>query len=240
MIFDPGYAMIMAIAILAGAVVARRDQTDLPLNKVERIGILSGALIGSLIGARLPFVLWDWERFLTGEAWFSSGKTILAGLVGGYAGVEAMKWALEIKARTGDTFAVSVPVAVGIGRLACFKAGCCFGTPTSLPWGVIFPLVDNVPRHPTQLYELLFHFTCALLMAVLRQRNAWKGHLIKLYFVLYAAYRFLSEYFRPEPELLLGLTAYQLFSLVIIAIFSALIVWDSQKTLTAKHEPLKV
>lgn len=233
MILDPAYAMIMAMAILAGWAVARRDQVDLPLVSYERWGILGGALIGSLLGARLPFVLWDWEAFLRGAAWFASGKTILAGLVGGYAGVEAMKWALEIRTRTGDTFAVSVPFAIAIGRLACFHAECCYGNPTDLPWGVVFPTVDSRPRHPTQIYESMFHLACAIVLAFLRSRGVFRGDLIKLYFVLYAAYRFFSEYLRPEPILLAGLTAYQLFCIVIGAIF-AMMFWHSRWTMRTR------
>jgi phosphatidylglycerol---prolipoprotein diacylglyceryl transferase len=226
MIFDPAYAMIMSLAIVAGALVARRDQAALPLNGIERGGILAGALIGSLVGARLPFVLWDWELFLTGEAWFLGGKTILAGFVGGYVGVEAMKWALEIHVRTGDTFAVSVPTAVGIGRLACLRAGCCHGMPTTLPWGIVFPAVDNVPRHPTQIYELIFHLSCAISLAFLRRHGVLKGNLIKLYFILYGSYRFLSEFLRPEPPILVGLTAYQLFCICIVSVFSIMLYVD--------------
>lgn len=67
-------------------------------------------------------MLLDWDGFVSGKAWFDSGKTIMTGLVGGYFGVEAAKWALDITIKTGDNFAapVAVAIAVAVGRLACF------------------------------------------------------------------------------------------------------------------------
>ncbi|GIT30360.1 MAG: hypothetical protein Ct9H300mP1_24060 [Planctomycetaceae bacterium] len=59
-----------------------------------------------------------------------------------------------MKVSTGDSFAVSIPVAVAIGRLACFTNGCCHGIATGLPWGSIS---GRNRRHPTQIYESLFH-----------------------------------------------------------------------------------
>jgi phosphatidylglycerol:prolipoprotein diacylglycerol transferase len=121
--------MIAAVAV--GAWLSRLTQTALPLSSAQRFGIGLGAFCGAMIGAKLPFVLSDWQGFLSGAAWFSDGKTILCGLVGGYAGVEVAKWALDIHVKTGDSFAVPVAAAVGVGRIACFVGGCCYGTSTS-------------------------------------------------------------------------------------------------------------
>lgn len=205
-----GYALIMAAAIAAGAFLSRRTQAGLPLARSEKLGIGLGAFCGAMLGAKLPFVLSDWEGFLNGSAWFSDGKTIMCGLVGGYLGVEIAKWSLDVRVKTGDTFAVPVATAVGIGRLGCFHAGCCYGTPTALPWGVVFPAVDGLPRHPTQLYESAFHLTLAGCLWLLQQRGMFRGQLVKLYILLYLVYRFATEFVRPEARFSIGgLTGYQ-------------------------------
>ncbi len=175
-----------------------------------------------MLGAKLPFVFSDWDAFQSGAAWFSDGKTIMTGLVGGYAGVVAAKWSLRVRTRTGDSFAVPVAAAVAIGRLACFVAGCCFGTPTNLPWGVVFPNVDSQSRHPTQLYESVFHLGAALVLYQLLRRGLLRGQLIKLYILAYLAYRLATEFIRPEARLWAGLTGYQWAALVLAPIFVAL------------------
>jgi phosphatidylglycerol---prolipoprotein diacylglyceryl transferase len=218
----PAYTLTMIVAVAAGAWLSRRTQVALPLTAEQRIGVGLGAFCGAMIGAKLPFVLSDWQGFLSGAAWFADGKTILCGLVGGYAGVEIAKWALDIRVKTGDSFAVPVAAAVGIGRIACFFGGCCYGTPTSLPWGVTFPSVDSAPRHPTQLYEAAFHLTAAALLWQLQQRGAFRGQLIKLYILAYLVYRFATEFIRPEARLWGELTGYQWACLMLAPVFIAL------------------
>jgi phosphatidylglycerol:prolipoprotein diacylglycerol transferase len=224
---DPIYALIMATAISVGILVVRYTQVALPLTPREKFYIGLGAFCGAMIGAKLPFVLADWDGFLSGWAWFSNGKTILCGLVGGYFGVEIAKWLLGVRVKTGDSFAVPVAVAVGIGRLGCFHAGCCYGTPTDLPWGVVFPNIDELPRHPTQLYEFAFHLSMAALLFALQRRGLFRGQLIKLYILSYLIYRFLSETIRPEVRLVGGLTGYQWTSLVLVVLFAWLWMKDA-------------
>jgi len=218
------YAMLMAASVLTGIVLARRTQQPLGLTGLERLGVGLGAFCGAMIGAKLPFVLSDWEGLLSGRAWFDNGKTIVFGLVGGYFGVELAKWTMQIRVKTGDSFAVPVAAAIAVGRLACFVGGCCFGTETTLPWGVDFG--DGQPRHPTQLYEFMFHLAAACGLAWLGRRRLHRGQLIKLYVIGYLSFRFVTEFIRPEPVLWFGLTGYQLAALALVPCFVALWVKD--------------
>jgi phosphatidylglycerol:prolipoprotein diacylglycerol transferase len=223
---DPVYVLIMTAAFVVGIVLARRTQSPLALTTREKFFIGLGAFCGAMIGAKLPFALSDWDGFLSGAAWFSNGKTILCGLVGGYFGVEISKWLLGVRIKTGDSFAVPVAAAVGIGRFGCFHAGCCYGTPTTMPWGVVFPHVDSLPRHPTQLYEAAFHLTAALILFLLAERGLFRGQLIKLYILAYLVFRFFTELIRPEARLAGGLTGYQWATLVLIPLFAWLWIRD--------------
>ncbi len=216
----PIHFLFMALALVAAFLLFRSSQKGLPLTKRERLGIAIGGLIGAMAGAKLPFLFVDWELFLSGAAWFSDGKTILTGLVGGYLGVEIAKWALDIRTSTGDSFLIPVAVAIGIGRIGCFFGGCCYGTETALPWGVIFSSVDSLPRHPTQLYEALFHFSCAGGGWWLQRRKLFVRNQVKLYILVYALYRFFSEWIRPEARLYGGMTGYQIASLLIAGLMA--------------------
>ena len=222
-----GYTLIMSVSVLVGFGLAKLTQTGLRLPAWQRFGIGIGAFVGAMLGAKLPFLFDSWEAFMSGATWFSSGKTILTGLVGGYLGVEISKWIMEIDQKTGDSFVVPVAAAIAIGRLGCFQAGCCYGTPTELPWGVVFETADSMRRHPTQIYEFLFHATAAAAFFCVQDTNLFAQNRVKLYIVAYAVYRFVTEFIRPEADLYWGLTGYQISCVLIIGLFSWL--WIREK-----------
>ncbi|WP_238381314.1 prolipoprotein diacylglyceryl transferase [Mariniblastus fucicola] len=211
----------MLLALAAGFVLSRFSQKKLPLTTAQKFGLGVGGLIGAMTGAKLPFLFTDWDQFISGAAWFSDGKTILTGLVGGYLGVEAAKWAFEVKTKTGDSFLIPVAIAIAIGRVGCFFGSCCFGTPTEMPWGVVFPKVDAIARHPTQLYETMFHLSAAAIGWWAQSKNWCTGNRIKIYIASYAGYRFVSESIRPEARIFAGFTSYQIASLLI----AGLMIW---------------
>ncbi len=214
------YPWIMIASVGVGIALARRTPQAAGLTPRERRMIGLGAFCGAMIGAKLPFALADWHGLLTGRVWIENGKTIVFGMVGGYLGVELVKAILQVRAKTGDGFAVPAAGAVAVGRLGCFAAGCCHGTDTALPWGVDFG--DGLRRHPTQLYEMAFHATAAVALAGLQRRGLFRGQLIKLYIIAYLIYRFATEAIRPEPRMAAGLTGYQWACLALVPAFAAL------------------
>ena len=232
------YPLIMLASIAVGVMLSRRTQPSLGLSQRQRLGVALGAFCGAMIGAKLPFVLADWDGLVSGRAWFESGKTIVFGLVGGYFGVELAKALLAIRVKTGDSFAVPVSAAVAVGRLGCFVAGCCYGTVTTVPWAVDFG--DGLRRHPTQLYEFAFHGVAACVLAWLQARRLLRGQLIKLYIIAYLTYRLLSEFLRPEPVLGLGLTGYQWACLALVPVFVGLWIKDARIAARSKEtQPAK-
>ncbi|MBI4871745.1 MAG: prolipoprotein diacylglyceryl transferase [Candidatus Riflebacteria bacterium] len=200
--------------------LGRDRQHELPLTTRERRALSVAALAGAILGAKLPFWLLAADRLSLGVALFETHKTILGGLVGGYFGVEAAKWSLGLRLKTGDSFVVPVAAAIAVGRLGCLVGGCCFGVPTALPWGMDFG--DGVHRHPTQVYEFVFHLTAAVALAALKQRGLFPRQLMKLYLLAYLGFRFATEILRPEPRLVLGLTGYQLAAAALFPLFVAL------------------
>ena len=226
------YTLIMLAAIVCCSVLLRRNQTRLNLPWWQKLAIGGGAFVGAMIGAKLPFALWDWEGLRTGAVWFAHGKTILCGIVGGYLGVEYVKWSLGLTIKTRDTFAVPVAVGVAIGRIGCYVGQCCYGTPTDLPWGVVFPKVDTLHRHPAQLYEFAFHVVMAITLLCLQAGGLFKGQLIKLYIIAYLIYRFASEFIRPEARVVLGITAYQAGALALLPVFILLWLRDARRSVT--------
>ena len=226
------YPALMLIALVTCTLLLRRFQSQLPVTPRQKVAIGLGAFCGAMIGAKLPFVAAEWPHVLSPAAWFAHGKTILAGIVGGYLGVEIAKKLVGVTVKTGDTFAIPVAVAVAIGRLGCFVGGCCYGKTTNLPWGVHFHLADDsqaVLRHPTQVYEAAFHLLMALLLFSLLRRGLLQGQLIKLYLLCYLSFRFVTEWLRPEIPILGGLTGYQLAAIALAPVFGYLWYRDAQR-----------
>ncbi len=222
--------MLLALVVF---VLARRvlpkpaGLASLPWRK--RAGLVLAAFIGGSLGGKLPFAVSAFAAWLSGSprldgrslttellnAWVSDGKTIVAALIGAYLAVELAKLLLDVRIKTGDSFAVPLALALAVGRWGCFFNGCCYGVQTTLPWGVWFMVrgPDGLPHpmrcHPTQIYESLFHFTMALVLIWLTVHDLLPRQRLKLYLIAYGVYRFLTEFIRPEPVYWPGLTFYQ-------------------------------
>jgi len=224
--WNTGYTLWMLLAVLVSWGLGRRSRKMVSLSPGERAAIGAGAFAGSMLAARLPFVLTQLVEWGHEGPWSGSGKTIVFGLVGGYLGVELVKGVLGLRVKTGDSLAMPVAAGIAVGRIACFVGGCCYGLPTDQPWGVVFH--DGIARHPTQLYEAVFHAVAAVGLGWLQVRGWFRLQLIKLYFLAYFAYRFLTEWLRPEPVVGWGLTFYQWSSLLFATLFVVLWHHDEQ------------
>ena len=95
------------------------------------------ALIGAAVGAKLGMALYvppsEVLSSLASGRFFGDGKTVIGAIAGGFLAVEFAKRRLGVRARTGDAYAVALPVGVGIGRFGCAIAGCCYGRPSDGP-----------------------------------------------------------------------------------------------------------
>jgi phosphatidylglycerol:prolipoprotein diacylglycerol transferase len=119
------------------------------------VGAIFGALIGSKVLAWVESMPDYWPHRFELATWMG-GKTIVGGLLGSWAGVEIAKKFQGIKYSTGDVFVFPLILGQCIGRVGCFLTGLddhTYGNFTSFPWAINF---GDGPRHPTQLYEILF------------------------------------------------------------------------------------
>jgi prolipoprotein diacylglyceryltransferase len=147
-----------------------------------------------------------------------SGRTITGGLIGGTLAVMYVKYKLKIKDKKGNLFAPAIAIGVAIGRIGCLFKGCCYGIATSLPWGVDFG--DGIPRHPTQIYEIIF-FLLMFVFLMVKRETAKPGQLFYWLMNSYFIFRFVEEFIREEPTLFLGLTIFQYISIVALIFINA-------------------
>ncbi len=223
------YAGIMILSAFVAAILIRRQQRAIELEPSQRIAILVGALVGATLFAKLPFIFTGMiNGYDLPSLWLSDGKTVLWGLAGGYLGVEFAKWTFYVNVSTGDSFVAPIAIAIGIGRLGCLLYGCCYGIETDQSWGIAFPSASDAGtrlRHPTQLYELAFHFCFAAIVMKGIAMKRWKSNWMPIYMIAYSAFRFMSEYLRPEPIWFVRWTFYQWSSLLIGSSFIILLLY---------------
>jgi phosphatidylglycerol---prolipoprotein diacylglyceryl transferase len=198
------HTIFEALGYTAGYQLYRRNRkaTGDFLHDEQRWIVIAAAAIGGLIGSRIlglleqiPLNQFTWHTLL-----LSGGKTIVGGLLGGWIGVELAKRIRGIHSRTGDLFAVPLCIGIAVGRIGCLLAGLAddtYGTPTTLPWAIDFG--DGIPRHPTQLYEIVFLLALALCLRRYNQRPHPEGTTFRLFLVAYLAWRFIIDFIKPQP-----------------------------------------
>jgi prolipoprotein diacylglyceryltransferase len=200
-VLHPVFEMLAYMFGYASYRQARNRSGDI-LDDDQRWLIIAAATVGALVGSRVlglleyaPRNTITWRSIL-----LPGGKTIVGGLLGGWVAVELLKWIRGIHARTGDLFVMPLCLGIAIGRIGCFLAGLSddtYGTPTKLPWGIDFG--DGIPRHPTQLYEILFLGVLAPVLAQYNRRPRPQGATFRFFLTAYLGWRALIDFIKPQP-----------------------------------------
>lgn len=191
------------------------------------------AFVGAIVGGKLLFILVSWPQLgvTFSDKLINIVKDIRYGFVffgGMMVAVTALVWYIRRKKlpllKTADFLIVGLPLGHALGRVGCFLAGCCYGKPTSMPWGVHFtdahalvpPELLGVPLHPTQLYEAALNFMLFWALHLASKRPHKEGAILVAYVWGYALLRFCIEFFRGDFRggFLLGLSPSQVISLV--------------------------
>jgi phosphatidylglycerol---prolipoprotein diacylglyceryl transferase len=212
------YAVFMLLGILAAVGWHwHASRSSMELHQHSWTIILGALFFGSLGAKLMASILYVSEHGSFGFTQFLySGRSIIGGLLGGWFGVKAVKRWFGITTRHGNTIAPAAALGIAIGRIGCFLGSCCYGQPIASRFGVDFG--DGQLRHPTQLYEALFALA---LFFYLRWRSLGRptpGILFKQFLIAYLSFRFLIEFIRIEPKICLGLSIYQVLSLLIVGL----------------------
>lgn len=174
-----------------------------------------GALVGAFLGAKLAYLCAEgWSDWSRPDRWLrlATGKSVLGGLLGGYGGVELIKWLTGYRKNTGDLFAFIAPLGLALGRVGCWMQGCCQGKPTTLKLLAVCD-AHGVARWPAAQVELVFQLAAFAVLFVLRNDVCCRGRLFFLYLASYGVFRFLHEPMRDTPVLVTGVSGYQLIAL---------------------------
>ena len=202
----------------------RRRWTRAAVPFEQNMWLIVGCVFGALVGSKVLAFLESFQHYSQHlghpHAWLG-GKTIVGGLLGGWAGVEFAKRRLGIRHSTGDAFVFPLILGTCIGRVGCFLTGLddhTHGVHSTLPWAVDF---GDGPRHPTQLYEIGFLLLTGAALALRMRRPYGNGQLFRLFMLAYLLFRFGVEFAKPRETPLAGMSAIQfacLGGIVLIAL----------------------
>ena len=187
-------------------------------------------IIGIILGGRLGYVIFYNFSYYS-ESILDIFKIWQGGMSfhGGLLGVIASSYIFAKKNNQNifsylDQVSLVAPIGIFFGRLANFINSELYGTTTDVPWSVIFIKVDNLSRHPSQLYEAILEgIILFLILIYFINKNYLKkpGLISGLFLIYYSLFRFFVEFFRVPDEqigyLILDLTMGQIISLVFAA-----------------------
>jgi phosphatidylglycerol:prolipoprotein diacylglycerol transferase len=233
---------LWALAAFIAAGIVRLELKRYGYDPEIAASVVTAAAIGGLLGARLLFILEEWESFTQAPFDFifsSAGFSWYGGLFGGaLAAVWVFKKHKLPLARATDIAAPALALGYGIGRIGCFLAGdATWGKVTDVPWAMAFPNAvagwadpltgvpypPGVKVHQTQLYELVQSLFVFTMLWVLRKRSYPAGTIFYLYLVLAGLMRFIVEFWRANPIVNLGMTEYQWISLALVILGAGLL-----------------
>ena len=225
------YSLAYILGIVVGWILCKKifiKNSDISEKFDDYITYL---IIGIILGGRIGYVIfYNFSYYL--DNIFDIFKIWQGGMSfhGGLLGVIASSYIFAKKNNQNpffylDQVSLVAPIGIFFGRMANFINSELYGTVTDMPWSVIFVKVDNLSRHPSQLYEAILEGIILFLILIYFMNKGYlkkPGLISGLFLILYSLFRFFVEFFRVPDEqigyLFLNLTMGQIISLVFASI----------------------
>jgi len=225
------YSLAYIFGIIIGWVLAKKFfiKNDKIIEKFD--DYITFLIIGIIVGGRLGYVIFynlDYyiNNILEIFIIWQGGMSFHGGLLGV---ILTSIWFAKKNNQDPyvylDIVSIVAPIGIFFGRVANFINSELYGTETSLPWGVKFIQIDNLYRHPSQLYEAFFEGILLFFILLYLRKKFWKknpGFISGMFLLIYSTFRFFIEFLRvPDDHLgyiLLGLSMGQIISLIFLII----------------------
>ena len=185
------------------------------------IGVILGGRLGYVIIYNLEYYL---ENLLQIFMIWNGGMSFHGGMVGVLIAVIMFGKKHKIDSYIFlDLISLSAPIGIFLGRIANFINSELYGRETDVAWSVKFIMVDNISRHPSQIYEAIFEgLVLFILLNYFYKKNIFvkPGLVSSMFLIFYSLFRFFLEFFRvPDPQLgflIFQLTLGQIISVIFL------------------------
>ena len=229
------YGVMALIGLLSGAALYFVSRKKYSLAVKDMVFTVLYAVVGAFIGAKLLFVIVEWDSVFAPGATvlsvMSSGYVFYGGLIGAalMLVLYAKKSGISLLVLT-DSMLPCICVTHAVGRVGCFLAGCCYGCETNSPFGVYFPETGYAPGGikilPTQLFEAVFLLVLAAVLFFMLSKQNVVGRVTVIYLFAYSVWRFIIEFYRMDERGSVGmLSTSQFISIFIFALGVLMIVF---------------
>lgn len=241
------YGIMTAVGFSVGLLYALYEAKRNNIRYDLILDISFWFIIASIVGARILFIIVEWDYYSARpldifKIW-EGGLVFYGGIIlATLTGIVYLKVKKQPVLLVADIFAPALPLGETFGRWGCFLAGCCYGKPTDLPWGLAFPNLVGKPwiisqslglhLHPTQLYSSGAAFLIFLITQIVKRKKPYNGYVMLFTFLLYSVERFIIEFFRGDER---GwvieniLSTSQFISLIVIAVCLAFLYYFRKK-----------
>jgi phosphatidylglycerol:prolipoprotein diacylglycerol transferase len=235
------YGFMLAVSFLFGIWLAGRRAKRAGVDPQKILDLSVIIILAAVVGSRLLYVFFHLEQYsnpLDMFALWQGGATFYGGFI--LAVAASYFWVQKNGLHfltIADVIAPSIALGLVFTRVGCFLSGCCFGQPTELPWGVVFPPdspagaaalavtqergLDHVALHPTQIYSSIKGLVIFTALMTLQPRLAKRGSTFGLLLVLYGVGRFVIDFFRyyeSNARVVAGFSFNQVISVFLIAL----------------------
>ena len=231
------YSLSYIIGILMGWILSKKIFISNKEIKEKFDDYLTYLILGIIIGGRLGYVIfYNFNYYINNltdilKVW-QGGMSFHGGLLGViFASILFAKKNNHNPFKYLDVVAIVSPIGIFFGRMANFINSELYGIETNLPWGVKFLKIDNLYRHPSQIYEAIFEgIILFFILLYFRNKNFMKlpGMISGLFLLFYSIFRFVIEFLRVPDEqlgyLFLNLTMGQIMCFLFFLIGTFLII----------------
>jgi phosphatidylglycerol---prolipoprotein diacylglyceryl transferase len=222
------YGIMIAVGVIALILWTLREIRH--GAKISPDALFTAAIVGipsGIIFSRVLHLIDNWSYYAqhTNEIIGGGGLAAYGAILGATLGIYLYaKFSHRFNfGYFADIVAPGVILAQAFGRVGCTINGCCYGSPTNLPWGIVYTQPNSfsplgISEQPSTVYEIIWNLGVFAVLLLLRKKLKPDGSLFMVYLASYSLFRLVSDFVRDGKPFLFGLHEAQVIAIIVLLI----------------------